>query len=134
VTGGALPGATVTARNTATGLTRTATSAADGQYVLAGVPAGQYELTTSLTGFQTMHAVVRVSVDETVTFPIEVDLGIESAGVVVLGAVINARTPELSFLVGEKTIATLPLNGRNYTDLALLQPGVLPYPSRDGGS
>ena len=40
----------------------------------------------------------------------------------------------MSYLVGSDAIATLPLNGRNYTDLALLQPGVLAYPHRDGGS
>ena len=47
---------------------------------------------------------------------------------------VNTATSELSFLVGEHAIESLPLNGRNFTDLALLQPGVLAYPSRDGGS
>ena len=46
----------------------------------------------------------------------------------------NTQTSELSYLVSEQAIATLPLNGRNYTDLTLLQPGVIAYPSRDGGS
>ena len=49
-------------------------------------------------------------------------------------ALVNTATSELSFLVGEQTIESLPLNGRNWTDLALLQPGVLAYPSRDEGS
>ena len=47
---------------------------------------------------------------------------------------VNTRTGELSYLVDERTIEQLPLNGRNYTDLAFLQPGVTPYPHRDGGS
>jgi hypothetical protein len=132
--GAETPGATITAQHIATGLTRTATSGADGHYVIAGLPAGEYELKTTLEGFHTSYGSVRVSVDETVTFPIMLDIGIESPGIIVLGAVINTRTPELSFLVSEGAIATLPLNGRNYTDLALLQPGVLPYASRDGGS
>ncbi len=46
----------------------------------------------------------------------------------------NTRTGELSYLVDERAIEQLPLNGRNYTDLAFLQPGVTPYPHRDGGS
>ena len=40
----------------------------------------------------------------------------------------------MSYLVNERAIRELPLNGRNYTDLALLQPGVIAYPHRDGGS
>ena len=47
---------------------------------------------------------------------------------------VQTRSGELSYLVGEETIRDLPLNGRNYTDLALLQPGVVAYPHRDGGS
>ena len=47
---------------------------------------------------------------------------------------VNTSTSELSYLVSGKTLEALPLNGRNYTDLALLQPGVLAYPNRDGGS
>src|SRR5262245_43569064 len=47
---------------------------------------------------------------------------------------VNTRTGELSYLVDASAIEQLPLNGRNYTDLAYLQPGVTPYPYRDGGS
>src|SRR5207249_10302351 len=47
---------------------------------------------------------------------------------------INTSTAELSYLVGSRTIQDLPLNGRNHTDLALLQPGVVAFPQRDGGS
>ncbi|MGH9662295.1 MAG: hypothetical protein ACRD96_27340, partial [Bryobacteraceae bacterium] len=47
---------------------------------------------------------------------------------------VNTHSPELSYLVGEQAIRELPLNGRNYTDLALLQPGVIAFPHRDGGS
>ena len=47
---------------------------------------------------------------------------------------VNTSSAELSYLVGSEAIEQLPLNGRNYTDLALLQPGVLAYPHRDGGS
>ena len=46
----------------------------------------------------------------------------------------NTRAGELSYLVDERAIEQLPLNGRNYTDLACLQPGVMPFPHRDGGS
>jgi hypothetical protein len=47
---------------------------------------------------------------------------------------VNTRTSELSYLVSGEAVEQLPLNGRNYTDLALLQPGVIAFPHRDGGS
>ena len=46
----------------------------------------------------------------------------------------QTRGGQLSYLVSEETVSGLPLNGRNYTDLAFLQPGVLSFPHRDGGS
>lgn len=133
VNGEVAPDAAVTARNTATGLTRTATSAADGHYVIPGLPAGDYELRTTLPGFRTAVDTVHVSVDETAAVRITLGIG-GTTDVVVAATPVNVQTPELSFLVAGEAIATLPLNGRNYTDLTLLQPGVLAYPSRDGGS
>ena len=47
---------------------------------------------------------------------------------------VQTRGGQLSYLVSEEAVADLPLNGRNYTDLAFLQPGVLSFPHRDGGS
>ena len=48
--------------------------------------------------------------------------------------IVNTASSELSYLVNSQQIEQIPLNGRNYTDLALLQPGVIAYPHRDGGS
>jgi hypothetical protein len=47
---------------------------------------------------------------------------------------VRTRSGELGFLVAEETIRDLPLNGRNYTDLGFLQPGVIAFPFREGGS
>ena len=47
---------------------------------------------------------------------------------------VQTRSGEISYLVSEQAIRDLPLNGRNYTDLAFLQPGVISYPHRDTGS
>jgi hypothetical protein len=132
--GAVLPGVEVTARNRATGLTRTTVSSADGRFAIAGMPGGDYQLSAFLTPFNRWFQDIRLTVDETMTVSIMLVISIESPDTIEVSASINTQTPELSFLVGEKTIATLPLNGRNYTDLALLQPGVLPYASRDGGS
>ena len=135
--GGALPGVALTLRNTGTGLTRAVTSTPDGRFVFAGIPAGSYDLRAELSGFR---PIVRqglgVTVAESLTVPLVMEVGgLEQAVTVTGGAsAVNTATSELSFLVGEHAIETLPLNGRNFTDLALLQPGVVAYPSRDGGS
>ncbi|HXT32600.1 MAG TPA: TonB-dependent receptor, partial [Vicinamibacterales bacterium] len=135
--GAALPGVSLTLQNGATGLLRSTATAADGRFVFAGIPAGPYGLRAELAGFRTV--VLRdlpVTIAETLTVPVVMEVGgVEQAVTVEGGAtVVNTQTSELSFLVGEQAIASLPLNGRNFTDLALLQPGVLAYPSRDGGS
>ena len=135
--GGTLPGVALTLRNTGTGLIRAATSTTDGRFVFAGIPAGEYELRAELSGFRTVvRQRLAVTVAESLSVPLVMEVGGVEQTVTVSGGAssVNTATSELSFLVGEHAIETLPLNGRNFTDLALLQPGVLPYPSRDGGS
>jgi hypothetical protein len=135
--GGVLPGVSVTLRNTATGLVRTGATSTDGRFVFAGLAAGQYDLTAELPGFRRLvRPEVVVTVGETVSLPLTLEVGGVEQTLTVTGGppLVNTATTELSFLVGERAIESLPLNGRNYVDLALLQPGVLAYPSRDGGS
>ena len=134
-TGGVLPDVIVTVRNTDTGLVRVTTTTQEGLYVLSGLPPGRYSLRAERAGFRTLNpGVVIVSVAETVNKSFVMELASTADPITVIGPTVNTQTPELSFLVGGQAIETLPLNGRNYTDLALLQPGVLPYASRDGGS
>ena len=136
--GALLPGVLITVRQLTTGFTRSATTAADGRFVVAGISAGPYELRAELSGFRpAMRADIVVTVGEVLALPpIALELGGVQEAVTVTGgaARVNTQTSELSYLVSEQAIATLPLNGRNYTDLTLLQPGVIAYPSRDGGS
>jgi hypothetical protein len=135
--GGALPGVALTLRNTGTGLIRAATSAADGRFVFAGIPAGNYDLRAELSGFRpVVRQGLAVTIAQSLTVPLVMEVGGVEQTVTVSGgaSTVNTATSELSFLVGEQAIETLPLNGRNFTDLALLQPGVLAYASRDGGS
>lgn len=132
-----LPGAAVTARHLETGLLRTATTEADGRYALAGLPVGPYELRAELSGFRpVLRRGVRLVVGEPaiVNFTLEVQPLGEELTVTAEAALVQTRSGELSYLVSEEAVRELPLNGRNYTDLALLQPGVVAYPNRDGGS
>ena len=134
--GGVVPGATVTATNAATKLVRATTTGAEGRYVLAGLPPGEYELRTEIPGFKPhVRRGLGLAVADAVVVNIVLEVGGTEALVVVEATpVVNTTGSELSYLVGADTIERLPLNGRNYTDLALLQPGVLAYPHRDGGS
>jgi hypothetical protein len=135
--GGVLPGVTVTARQTETGLQRTTTSDPQGRYTFAALPPGSYEIRAELAGFR---GLIRSGVTLTIAQSVVVDLTMTVGGVAeaitVVGetSTVNTRTGELSYLVDERAIEELPLNGRNYTDLALLQPSVVAYPHRDGGS
>jgi Carboxypeptidase regulatory-like domain/TonB dependent receptor len=132
-----LPGVTVTATNAATSLVRSTVTGPEGRYVLVGLPPGQYDLTAELAGFKPhLRRNVDVPVAATVVINITLQLGtVEIRDEVVdVAPLVNTSSSELSYLVRSETIERLPLNGRNYTDLALLQPGVLAYPHRDGGS
>jgi hypothetical protein len=129
--GGVLPGVSLTLRNVATGLVRTTVTSPEGRFVFAGLPASSYELTAELSGFRRLvQQNVAVTVGETMSLSLSMAVGgVEQTVTVTGGApLVNTATPELSFLVGERAIESLPLNGRNYVDLALLQPGVLATP------
>ena len=135
--GGVLPGVTVTARQTETGLQRTTTSDAQGRYTIAALPRGAYEIRAELTGFRGLiRSGVTLTVAQTAVVDLTMTVGGVSEQITVVGEAptVNTRTGELSYLVDERAIEELPLNGRNYTDLALLQPSVVAYPHRDGGS
>jgi hypothetical protein len=135
--GGVLPGVSVGVRNTATGLVRTGVSGPTGRFVLAAIPPGTYELRAEVAGFKPhVRQGVEVAVATTVNLNITLQVGDLAIEDVVVGTtpLVNTSTSELSYLVGADAIERLPLNGRNYTDLALLQPGVNAFPHRDGGS
>ncbi|MBI2834239.1 MAG: carboxypeptidase regulatory-like domain-containing protein, partial [Acidobacteria bacterium] len=135
--GGVLPGVHLTLRQTDTGLTRSSVTGGDGRFVFAGLPVGPYDLRAELSGFRTqVWQDLVVTVGETAVVSLVMAVGGVEQEVTVTaeGTRVNTTTPELCYLVGGQSIESLPLNGRNYTDLALLQPGTLAYPSRDGGS
>jgi len=132
-----LVGVRISAKHLDTGVTRTTISEAQGRFVFPGLPVGVYELRAEQQGFET---VVRPNVQLTVNDTVDIHLVMKVSGltasvtVISPEAAVNTTSAELSYLVGERLIRDLPLNGRNYTDLALLQPGVIAYTHRDGGS
>lgn len=127
-TGAVLPGATVTLKNTDTGTTRKAISDAAGRYSAPQLSLGSYEITAEAPGFQT---VVRSGISLTVGREALVDFTLEvgtvSQQITVTGEapLVESTNATVADLVSEKTMREIPLNGRSFTDLTQLQPGVV---------
>ncbi len=135
--GGTLVGAQVAAYHVGTSLTRRAATGIGGQFIFAAMPVGTYEIRVEHAGFRPLtRQGVTVSVGESVRLDMVMEVGSLGEGITVVGqpSPVNTQSAELSYFVGEQAIRDLPLNGRNYTDLALLQPGVVAFPHRSGGS
>lgn len=131
-TGGALPGATVTATNVGTGLARTTTTDSVGGYTFAELPLGDYNVAASLTGFQAQ-TVKGVHIDAASVRRVNLTLG--AAGLaenveVVAGAALvdTTRNTQGGTLQGEQ-VSELPVNGRDFTKLMALVPGTAADPS-----
>ena len=134
---GVLVGVRITATALETGVARTISSGEEGRFVFPALPVGTYELRAEHNGFEPLvPQTVRLTVNETVHVSLVLKVAGLTANVTVDSgeSLVNTESPELSYLVSERLIRDLPLNGRNYTDLALLQPGVTAYAHRDGGS
>jgi carboxypeptidase family protein/TonB-dependent receptor-like protein len=131
-----LPGVDVAVRNVDTGVTRTTVTDGKGYFTITGLPPGTYETRASLPGFGT--AVERVTLavaqEAGLNLTLKVSATEESVTVVGESVLVDTRSAAMSAVVTEKTISELPLNGRNYIDLALLQPGVNNFTEKDSTS
>jgi len=126
-TGAVLPGVTVVVQNQDTGISRTVLSNEAGYYSAPSLAVGQYGLTISLPGFQSLQ---RTGITLTVGREAVVDVQL-SVGTVTQTVEVSAEAPlvattdaSVSFTVADTTIRELPLNGRDVTELVLLNPGV----------
>ncbi|HWT01963.1 MAG TPA: carboxypeptidase regulatory-like domain-containing protein [Pyrinomonadaceae bacterium] len=121
-------GAEVSVVNTATGLTRTGATNEDGHYRLTQLPPGTYEVRVGGANFkQTVVSDVRVEVGRTTAQDVSLEIGVASETVTVTGggeAQIDRTDNTVAGVVNTVQIQNLPLNGRNFLDLAQLQPGV----------
>jgi len=135
--GAVVPDAQVTATNATIGLTRTTTTNADGDYLAAALPPGSYDLSVTAKGFKVFQAkkiIVRVSEKSRVDVTLQV--GQVTENVVVQGenvAQVETQTSEISGVVTGKEISQLELNGRNFTQLVTLVPGVSNQTGQDEG-
>src|SRR5687768_12060145 len=123
--GGVLPGVVVSLRHTATGRTFEGATSTEGGYLVTLLPIGEYELTFTLSGFQSR--VVRgvtLSVNDRVQIDTTLSAGGVSEVVEVTGHVLPQATTAVQNLIDSRQVQELPINNRNFAKLAELAPGV----------
>jgi len=124
-----MPGATVTAKNTATGLTRSVLSGPEGTFRLQSLPAGTYDLTAEIQGFaRQLRQGVVVEVGSATTIDFTMKIGSLSETVVVTGEtpLVQTTRSDVGQVITAAMVDNMPLNGRKFQDLSLLVPGTRP--------
>jgi hypothetical protein len=124
--GGALPGANVTVQNTSTGFVRSTDTDASGVYRIPGLPVGTYDLKIDLTGFAQSTRRVVVNVGAVTSPDVKMSVAAQSETVTVQAEtpLIDATSTGVGEIITQEQIANLPLNGRQFGNLAALVPGV----------
>ena len=136
--GAAIASATVVITNVSGSSTQTTTTNSDGAYVIAGLPGGTYNLSVTATGFQkyTANGVV-LDVAQKIRIDVPLTVGAVSEEVVVTGesvAQVETASSEIGTTISGKQVNQLELNGRNFTQLVTLTPGVVSQTNQDEGT
>jgi hypothetical protein len=125
--GAAVPNAEVVIKNSATGITRTLTTNADGFYSAANLLPGNYEIAVSASGFNTeIKRGITINVGSQPVFNLTLQVGAVANRIEVTteAPTVQLTSSDISATVNATTVRELPLNGRSWTDLAALSPGV----------
>src|SRR5437667_7739910 len=135
--GAGVPRARVVLRNEATNVTQTTTTGDTGTYVLVNIIPGRYTLTASKEGFATgTTAPFDLAVNQSTTIDVTLRIGSATEAVVVEASATSIQTSssELGTVIGKRSVDNLPLNGRNFTQLLNLTPGVSTVNTTQNGS
>ncbi len=127
--GAVVPNVVVRAKNLATNVTREAQTDATGVYTLAFLPAGDYQIAAERTGFRTQSVErVTLQVGQTARVDLQMQVGevAETITVEASTAVLQTENSTVGTVIDSGKIVDLPLNGRNFVQLAQLIPGVQP--------
>lgn len=119
-------GAKVVITNTATGQTLDLTSNASGVYSSGPLPPGSYQVQVSAKGFSTTSSILTVQVGNEASFNAKLEVGQESQVIEVQASSVQVNTEQATVqgVLSATQIENLPVNGRNFLDLAQLEPGV----------
>ncbi len=135
-TGGVVPGVSVTARHSDSGLTRTVQSAEDGGYRMPSLPVGPYEVTAEKLGFkQQVRRGINLAVAQEAVVDLTLDVGAAAELVTVTeeAPLVNTTLSSTSGLITEQQVKDLPLNGRSFDQLLTLNVGIVNNTSNLGG-
>ncbi|MBX7185470.1 MAG: TonB-dependent receptor [Vicinamibacteria bacterium] len=121
-----LPGVVVTATHTSTGFSRSASTDNAGKYRIAGLVVGVYEVKATLSGFNAQSHRASVNVESTTAVPFRMAVAgqTENVEVTAEAPLIDAKDPGVGEVITNVQIESLPLNGRQFGNLAALVPGV----------
>jgi carboxypeptidase family protein/TonB-dependent receptor-like protein len=125
--GAAIPGATITITNRGTGLVRTAQTSPDGRYKIAALASGNYDVKAEAPAFRPelqQNLTVTVAQETVLNFMLQVGAVTETVTVAAEAPLVETTSGALGGLVNEEKVSDLPLNGRNFNDLVLLQTGI----------
>jgi hypothetical protein len=124
--GAVLPGVSVTATNDATGVSRTTTTSATGDFSVPDLQLGIYTVEATLQGFQTVRTKIEVSVSQVASVELKMGLSqvAETINVTASALLLDTVSTALSNVVRPKQVQDLPLNGRDFRGMLQLAPGV----------
>jgi carboxypeptidase family protein len=134
-TGAVIPNAQITATNTLTGIAKTTTSESTGAYQFLQLTVGTYSVTATKTGFKTFKSSgITLAVNQTYDLSIKMPVGVASETIEVTAHPVQVEQVSIQqqTVIGATQIVDLPLNGRNFTQLEQLAPGVMASNDRFG--
>ena len=122
-----MPGVTVALTNDATGVSRSTTTGEGGTYSFTSLQPGRYRLTAELSGFRKIERTgVELHVNQRAQIDLELEVGLVSESLLIQGTapLLETQSSVLGSVIEEKQVQDLPLNGRNFVQLATLSTGV----------
>jgi Carboxypeptidase regulatory-like domain/TonB dependent receptor len=125
-TGASVPGATVTIKNLQNNAVTTVTSGGNGDFTASALEPGTYQATVTVAGFASEVQNFKLDVSQVQPLNFKLTIGSQSTTVDVTDAapLVQTETSNTGLVINDRQLSDLPLNGRNFTQLALLTPGV----------
>ena len=130
-TGAVVPGAEISVINQTNGFKRETVTNIEGYYSIPLLQPGSYQLTVRREGFKPIirsGIVLNVEQVARIDFALETGAVTDAVSITSDAPLLNSETSSVGQVIDNKTVVTLPLNGRNYSQLAVLAPGATPNP------